>query len=116
MNLEEHASFGEAQVFLQTFRGIPMQIRVRSGTKNSAPRCLPGSPMRRSPPVRAPPNLIRERTLMDAGIRYGELAEIGEQIAAELDASFDDARLKELVHLSLAAGTEGELQPEELKS
>jgi HEAT repeat protein len=53
--------------------------------------------------------------LQDGGIRYGELAEIGEQIAAELDASYDDDRLKELVRKSIETGSEGTVLPEQRK-
>lgn len=114
LNPEEHASFGEAQVWIQVFRGIPMQIRVRSGTEEfraALPTRFTDAAIQAGT---ASPNLIRERTLKDAGIRYGELAEIGAQIAAELDASYDEERLKELVRKSLETGTEGEMPPEEL--
>jgi hypothetical protein len=111
----EHSTFGEAQVWIQSFRGIPMQIRVRSGLEEfraALPARFTDAAIQAGT---ASPNLIRERTLKDAGIRYGELAEIGEQIAAELDASYDDERLKELVRKSLETGTEGIMPPEELK-
>ncbi len=115
--------FGEAQVYVQVFRGIPMQIRVRSGMEEfraALPARFTDAAVRAGT---ASPNLIRERTLQDAGIRYGELPEIAEQIAAELDASYDDERLEQLVRQSLETGTKGtaqselrrELPPEELR-
>lgn len=94
-------SYGEAQVYVQKFRGIPLQIRVQSG----------GEEVRISMPDRfvdaamkaqyGSPNLIRERALHDYGIRYGELQEIADQVLQELDAAHDDERLARLTERAL---------------
>lgn len=101
-------SFGEATVLMQTFRSIPLQVRVRSG----------GEEARRAMPARfveaamkagnASPNLIKERKLEEIGVRYGDLQEIADQIVQELDASYDADRLLELVKAAEAAGLDGE--------
>ncbi|MEF3313732.1 virulence factor [Paenibacillus sp. GYB004] len=104
-------SFGEASVLVQSFRSIPMQIRVRSG----------GEEVRRAMPERfveaamnagnASPNLIKERKLEEIGIRYGELQEIADQIVQELDATYDQTRLNELVKAAQSAGVDGTSEP-----
>lgn len=97
----EEGHYGEAQVFVQKFRGIPLQIRVKAGGEeariamperfiNAAMKAQYGSP-----------NLIRERVLHDYGVRYGDLNEIAEQVLQELDAAHDDERLARLTELAL---------------
>ena len=110
-------AFGEAHVFVQVFRSIPMQVRVRAGTEE----------VRRSLPERfvnaaiqagnASPNLIKERKLEEYGIRYGELEEIADQVVQELDASYTEERLSELVKAAEAAGADASAaaSPEPLK-
>ncbi|HZG55764.1 conserved virulence factor C family protein [Paenibacillus sp.] len=96
--------YGEAHVLVQTFRGIPMQVRVRSGIEESRvalPARFAEAAMKAGA---ASPNLIRERALVDRGVRYGELPDIAEAVAAELDAAYDDARLAELVARAEAMG------------
>ncbi|WNR43987.1 conserved virulence factor C family protein [Paenibacillus roseipurpureus] len=95
------AAFGEAQVLVQMFRGIPLQVRVRAG----AEEVRVGMPTRfTEAAVRAgtaSPNLIKERKLEELGVRYGELGDIAGEVVQELDASYDDARVEELVSLAM---------------
>ncbi|NHN32334.1 virulence factor [Paenibacillus agricola] len=94
---QEDAHFGEVQVLLQHFRGIPLQVRVQSGMEQQRA----GLPARfNEAAIRAAsasPNLIKERTLEDWGIRYGELKEVLEEITQEIDAAYDESRLQSLV-------------------
>jgi HEAT repeat protein len=102
-------SFGEAAVLMQTFRSIPLQIRVRSGVeevRRAMPERFVESAMKAG---NASPNLIKERKLEEIGIRYGELDEIADQIVQELDASYDAERLNELVKAAEAAGMGGDM-------
>ncbi|WP_199622761.1 conserved virulence factor C family protein [Paenibacillus alkalitolerans] len=102
------AGFGEAAVFVQMFRGIPMQVRVRAGGEEARvalPERFAAAAMTAGA---ASPNLIKERTLVEHGVRYGELPEIAAQVSAELDAAYDDARLQELVKLAMEMGTAAE--------
>ncbi|MDF2722143.1 MAG: lyase [Paenibacillus sp.] len=97
-------SYGEATVRVQMFRGIPMQIRVRSGieeVKQALPERFAQAALQAGS---ASLTLLKERRLEDIGIRYGELQEIAEQVVQEVDASFTDDRLAELVQASLEAG------------
>lgn len=110
-NDASYDSFGEATVLVQTFRAIPMQVRVRSGleeARRAMPERFVAAAMKAGS---ASPNLIRERKLEEMGIRYGELPDIADQIVQELDASYPDERLEELVRAAMAAGLEGDVEP-----
>jgi hypothetical protein len=96
--------FGEALVFVQMFRGIPLQIRVKSDEQeeriamtsrfiDSAMKAQYGAS-----------NLIHERKLIDYGVRYGERKDIAQQILEELEAAFDSETLEQLVLEALAEG------------
>jgi len=103
--------YGEANVLVQMFRGIPMQIRVRAGHEEARvalPERFAAAAMTAGA---ASPNLIRERQLVDHGVRYGELDEIAAQVAAEIDAAYDDARLRTLVKQAEAMGDKPEAAP-----
>jgi hypothetical protein len=93
----QEAHFGEVQVLLQHFRGIPLQVRVQSGMdqqRAGLPERFNEAAIRAAS---ASPNLIKERTLEDWGIRYGELKEVLEEITQEIDAAYDEPRLQSLV-------------------
>lgn len=110
---EETASFGEAQVFIQMFRNIPIQVKVTQGTEQiraGLPERFGKAAMRAGS---ASPNLIMERKWVEHGVRYGEMKEIGEEVAQEIDASYDDGRLEDLVTLALEAGGEQQVVAEE---
>ncbi len=94
--------FGEAQVFIQTFRGIPLQIRVQSDSQEeriAMPARFIDAAMNAQ---YGSPNLIKERVLNEAGVRYGERKEIAEQVLQELDAAYDNERLEHLIAVALA--------------
>lgn len=104
-------NYGEALVLVQMFRGIPLQIRVKSDEQEeriAMPSRFIDSAMKAQ---YGSPNLLAERKLIDYGIRYGERKEIAEQILEELEAAFDSQRLELLVTEALAEGEhEVELQ------
>jgi hypothetical protein len=101
----ESEGFGEAHVRVQMFRGIPMQIRVRSG----------GQEFRAAMPERfsqavseaAGSTMIRERKLEELGVRYGEPQDVLDEIQRELEAAYSETRLHDLVEQAKAAGPEG---------
>ncbi|MEX2415367.1 MAG: conserved virulence factor C family protein [Paenibacillaceae bacterium] len=103
--------YGEALVLVQMFRGIPLQIRVKSDDQEeriAMPSRFIDSAMKAQ---YGSPNLLAERKLIDYGIRYGERKEIAEQILEELEAAFDSIRLEQLVTEALAnVDHESELQ------
>jgi hypothetical protein len=96
--------YGEALVFVQMFRGIPLQIRVKSDDQEervAMPSRFIDSAMKAQ---YGAPNLLAERKLVDYGVRYGERKEIAEQIVEELEAAFTSERLAQLVTEALAEG------------
>ncbi len=97
--------FGDAAVLVQMFRGIPMQIRVRTELeekREALPERFSKAVMRAQS---ASPNMIMERKLVDYGVRYWSLEEIAGQVQQELDASYSDERLEELIRLAEEQGS-----------
>ncbi|MDR6552090.1 virulence factor [Paenibacillus qinlingensis] len=106
------AAFGEAQVLVQMFRGIPLQVRVRAGSEEARvamPERFTQAAVRAGT---ASPNLIKERKLEELGVRYGELSDIAGEVVQELDASYDDARLEELVSRAMQETSDTPAAPE----
>lgn len=96
--------YGEALVFVQMFRGIPLQIRVKSDEQEervAMPSRFIDSAMKAQ---YGATNLIHERKLVDYGVRYGERKDIAQQILEELEAAYDSARLEQLVSEALELG------------
>lgn len=103
--------FGEVRVFVQTFRRIPMQIRIRTEQEE----VREGLPARFTEKAMeaglASPNLIKERKLEDWGVRYGDPQDIAEQVLQELDAAYDDERLASILRRAQSQqGDEVELE------
>ncbi|MFC4776160.1 virulence factor [Paenibacillus sp. GCM10023252] len=97
------AQYGEARVLVQTFRGIPMQLRVRAGDREVR-SALPAQ-FTDAVSEAAGSSMIRERTLSELGIRYGELEEIAGEVVKELTASYPPERLQELIEAAKSAAS-----------
>lgn len=98
------AAFGEAQVYIQMFRGVPMQVKVTMGTEQiraALPERFGQAAVRAGS---ASPNLIMERKWVEHGVRYGDLREIGEEVALEIDAAYPIERVEEIVEHALQQG------------
>lgn len=64
----------------------------------------------------ASPNVIMERKWVEQDVRYGDLREIGEEVASEVDAAYPPERVEELVQQALQLGVgEAPPQPERVK-
>lgn len=98
----EVAGYGEAQVFVQMFRGIPMQIRVKAGGREE--RISLSERFVSAVTEVASATLIKERKLTDYGVRYGELADIAREVEQELEAAYPPERLKGIVSQAIAHG------------
>ncbi|NOU93579.1 virulence factor [Paenibacillus sp. LMG 31456] len=94
---DSDSAFGEVQVLLQHFRGIPLQVRVQSGAEQQRTALPDRFSQAAVQAAAASPNLIKERSLEDWGIRYGELKEVLDEVAQEIDATYDEARLLHLI-------------------
>ncbi|GGG63107.1 virulence factor [Paenibacillus radicis (ex Gao et al. 2016)] len=95
-------SYGEAHVFVQMFRGIPMQVRVKTGEREARSALPPkfGEAVAEA----AGASMIRKRRLEELGVRYGELEEIAADIVKELDAAYTEERLRALIEAAQALG------------
>lgn len=100
----ETAGFGEAHVLVQLYRGIPIQVRVRSGGEEF--RSAMPERFERAVREAAGATMIRERRLEELGVRYGEPQDILQEIIQELEASYPEERLRDLVEKAKAAGPE----------
>lgn len=115
--LEEDASgdsYGEVTVLVQFFRGIPMQIKLTTPKQEKRvglPDRFKEAAMKAQS---ASSNLVMERQWVDQGVRYGEMDEIGEEVARELAATYSEERLEGLVKAAFegeAAGTDSGATP-----
>lgn len=98
-----HESFGEAHAFVQLYRGIPIQVRVR--TSDREVRAAMPAAFTDAVTAAAAASMIRERKLEELGVRYGDPDEIAAELVKELEAAYPRARLQELVAASLAQGS-----------
>ncbi|HIW32783.1 MAG TPA: virulence factor [Candidatus Paenibacillus intestinavium] len=95
--------YGEAQVLVQMFRGIPMQIRVK--TVDGEFRAALPQKFIDAITQATGSSMIRERKLEEFGVRYGVPEEIANEIVQELEASYTNERLHNLIEASLAIGS-----------
>jgi len=102
------ATFGEAQVLVQMYRGIPIQVRVRTG--DSEFRSAVSPKFAEAVQVAAGSSMIRERKLEEFGVRYGEPEEIAAEIVRELDAAYTEDRLQSLIEAAQAMGSSAEAE------
>ncbi|AZN39993.1 conserved virulence factor C family protein [Paenibacillus albus] len=98
-------AFGEAHAFVQLYREIPMQVRVRT-PGGEARAALPAA-FTEAVTKAAAASMIRERKLEELGVRYGEPDEIAAELVRELTAAYPQERLDALVAAALALGAEG---------
>ncbi|MCZ8523244.1 MULTISPECIES: conserved virulence factor C family protein [Paenibacillus] len=109
-------SYGEVHVYLQHFRGIPLQVRVASGDEEqraALPARFSDTAIRAAS---ASPNLIKERTLEEWDTRYGSLQEVLDEVLQELDAAYSDAQLEELAAEAAAGAGTGDAQQRAAKT
>ncbi|WP_405157950.1 virulence factor [Paenibacillus sp. FSL H8-0283] len=98
--------FGEAQVFVQFFRGVPMQIRVKAGVKEE--RISLSDRFVKAVTEVASATMIKERKLSDYGVRYGELPDIAREVEQELEAAYPPERLEQVIKQAIEHGTKSE--------
>lgn len=91
------AHYGEIQVFVQFFKGIPMQIKLTDGTEEKRvglPERFIDAISRAQMPGE---NIVLERKWVDKGARYGEFEQIAKDMLEEIEASYPQERLDELI-------------------
>ncbi|WP_337017722.1 conserved virulence factor C family protein [Oceanobacillus massiliensis] len=110
---EEH--FGEVNVLIQMFKGIPMQVKLEDGNEEKRfglPEMFTQAVVEASP---SSPNVIMDRKWVEQHPRYGSMEEIGSEVVEELTASYDSNRLSKLVKQAFTEN-QTESAPAEKKS
>lgn len=104
-------SFGEINVFVQMFRNIPLQVKVRDGDNEqrfALPSRFTDIGMEAA---MASDNYLTERKWVEQSPRYGEIEDIGHTVTEELAATHDEERLAALLEFALNENTEVKTQP-----
>lgn len=93
--------FGAVKAYIQEIRGIPMQVKLMTGTEE-ARFALP--PRFKQTALRAAEasDFLAERKWIDKGLRYGDLSQIGEEMVQQIDAAYPAERLQRLLAQALA--------------
>ncbi|MBN8190665.1 conserved virulence factor C family protein [Bacillus sp. NTK074B] len=93
--MEEH--FGEVNVSVQMFKGVPMQVKVTDGEQEKR-FSLPAPFLEAiGNAQKEGDNVVLLRKWKDYGIRYGDLDEIGHNVTEELVAAYPSERLAAIV-------------------
>ncbi|WP_019414363.1 virulence factor [Paenisporosarcina sp. TG20] len=94
--LNEH--FGEVYIHVQQIKGIPLQIKVFDQTSEERLALSPRFVDAMNASMKDnDENYILQRKWADFGVRYGEKTEIAEQLREEIEATFPDSRLQQLI-------------------
>ncbi|XJZ25893.1 conserved virulence factor C family protein [Bacillota bacterium Lsc_1132] len=94
--LNEH--FGEVKVQIQMFKGIPLQVKLTSGTTERR-FGMPERFLQAREQAQIPEdNYILLRKWQDQGVRYGDFDQIGNEVVEELIAAYPQERLDLLVN------------------
>jgi hypothetical protein len=104
---------GQIQVLVQTFRDIPIQVKVTDGISEERVG-LPayfGSAVQELQ-FHFGSDYLKERHWADWGIRYGSLSEVGHEVAEEIENMLDEATLDRQKQRLL----DGALETPELKT
>ncbi|XXM74253.1 conserved virulence factor C family protein [Lysinibacillus sphaericus] len=105
--MEEH--FGEVNVSVQMFKGIPMQVKVTDGETEKR-FSLPEQFMKALADAQQDgDNVVLLRKWKEHGVRYGELDDIGSDVVEELTAAYPVSRLESLAEQ--AVESRSEVQP-----
>lgn len=99
-------AFGEIKVYVQSFRGLPIQVKLTKGEEERRFALPPRFAEAVMKAQTAAENMVMERRWEERGVRYGDWDEVGEEVVQEVSASYDDERLTALTEqaLQLQAG------------
>ena len=90
--------YGEVYVHVQQYKGIPLQVKVFDSVSESrfglSDRFIKALDVAMDGDKE---NYILQRKWVDYGVRYGEQKEIGEQLVKELEATFPQTKLIQLI-------------------
>jgi len=107
--INEH--FGEINVQVQLYKGIPMQIKLSDGNEERR-FGLPELFIQAVSAVRTPEdNVVMTRKWKDFGVRYGEFDEIGNVMIEELIAAYPQERINAIIEHAKNPQTEASEKP-----
>lgn len=96
--INEH--FGEVNVFIQMFKGIPLQVKLVEGDQEKR-FGLPKNFMEAMQKAQLPgDNYVILRKWKEQGVRYGELEQVGNEVVEEIIAAYPDERLNKIVAIA----------------
>lgn len=102
--------FGEVNVAVQMFKGVPIQIKLTSQEQEKR-FALPERFIRAMEKAQLETdNYVLLRKWKDEGVRYGGLDEIGRELIDELSAAYPEERLDEIVLQSQNTDGNGTVQ------
>ncbi|MCP1144409.1 conserved virulence factor C family protein [Lysinibacillus endophyticus] len=99
--------YGEVFVHVQMFRGIPLQIKVFDSS--SEHRISTGDRFVKAfenvQISKFDDNYILERKWVDFGVRYGDKEEIAQNVYSEIEATYPESRLAEIIEAANTKNT-----------
>ncbi|MGE8204244.1 conserved virulence factor C family protein [Heyndrickxia sp. NPDC080065] len=110
--IDEH--YGEVNVFVQMFKGIPLQVKLTDGEQEKR-FGLPQSFVHAMSEAQLEgENYVLLRKWKEMGVRYGDLDQIGHDVVEELLAAYPETRLKSLIEATKKPHTNTEQQLKKL--
>lgn len=108
---EVNEHFGEVQAFVQTYKGIPMQVKLTDGTEEKR-FGLPELYVKAVGDAQAPDdNVVMVRKWKELGVRYGEFEQVGKEVVDEILAAYPEERVKTLITAAQSPESEEALAP-----
>lgn len=106
--MDEH--FGEIQVQVQMYKGIPLQVKLTDGTEEKR-FGMPEQFTKLVAELQDDENYILQRKWKEHGVRYGEFDEIGHEVVEELIAAYPEERLQDIASQAKSSDPVVQLQP-----
>jgi hypothetical protein len=97
--MNEH--FGEVNVHIQMFSGIPMQVKLSDGETERRFGLAERFQKAVLQAQKNADNVVLERKWKEQGVRYGDFDEIGKDVVEELSAAYSDERLTKMTEALL---------------
>lgn len=100
---------GQIQIYVQTFRGIPIQVRAVAADREA--RVSLGEKFDQAAQAAqqaSGADYLKERYWADHGVRYGPLDQVAAEVADELRGSFDQERLAQALDYTPTVETLGQ--------
>ncbi|TDL34796.1 virulence factor [Jeotgalibacillus sp. S-D1] len=111
--IDEH--FGEVQVQILQFKGIPIQVKLLDGNEEKRYGLPDYFAQAMEEAQLEGENVVLLRKWKDYGVRYGELDQIAKEVMDELLASYPSSRVQSIVTAAREAGIKEEPVRKELK-